>query len=171
MNFMPPNTDLSFSGLEEFVNERIVSVPTVKKHVVETSKAKTTKAKPKVIRKNNGAPIIEDWVSDSEEENVPQLRFKRKMETQDMPVRPMLVGFGNQRTKVIDHVSKHNNASTILKRPAWIGKTPSRSFRPVKSAEILWLFWVSSSFGVSLTHDGSWSKWDALNSSVYVVIP
>ncbi|GJR91315.1 hypothetical protein Tco_0215326 [Tanacetum coccineum] len=115
MNFMPPNTDLSFSGLEEFVNERIVSGPTVKKHVVETSEAKTTKAKPKVIRKNNGAPIIEDWVSDSEEENVPQLRFKRKMETQDMPVRPMLVGFGNQRTKVIDHVSKHNNASTILK--------------------------------------------------------
>ncbi|GJT08968.1 retrotransposon protein, putative, ty1-copia subclass [Tanacetum coccineum] len=39
-----------------------------------------------------------------------------------------------------------------------LGKTPSRSFRPVKSAEILWQFWVSSSFGVSLAHDGSWSK-------------
>ncbi|GJS38239.1 hypothetical protein Tco_0563282 [Tanacetum coccineum] len=34
-----------------------------------------------------------------------------------------------------------------------LGKTPSRSFRPVKSAEILWQFSASSSFGVSLSHD------------------
>ncbi|GJZ62513.1 hypothetical protein Tco_0618650, partial [Tanacetum coccineum] len=39
-----------------------------------------------------------------------------------------------------------------------LGKTHSRSFRPVKSAEILWQFWASSSFGVSLAHDSSWSK-------------
>ncbi|GJY42142.1 hypothetical protein Tco_0429412, partial [Tanacetum coccineum] len=41
-----------------------------------------------------------------------------------------------------------------------LGKTTSRSFRPVKSAEILWQFWASSLFGVSLAHDGSWSKWE-----------
>ncbi|GKF10602.1 hypothetical protein Tco_0048528, partial [Tanacetum coccineum] len=39
-NFMPPKPDLSFSGLEEFVNEPIVSEPTIKKPVVETSVAK-----------------------------------------------------------------------------------------------------------------------------------
>ncbi|GKE16629.1 hypothetical protein Tco_1424206, partial [Tanacetum coccineum] len=39
-----------------------------------------------------------------------------------------------------------------------LGKTPSRSFRPVKSAEILWQFWASGSFGVSLAHNGSWSN-------------
>ncbi|GJR86399.1 retrovirus-related pol polyprotein from transposon TNT 1-94, partial [Tanacetum coccineum] len=71
--------DLSFSGLEEFVNEPIVSEPIVKKPVVETSEAKsseakTSKEKPKVVRKNNGALIIEDWVSDSEEEDVPQAK-------------------------------------------------------------------------------------------------
>ncbi|GJT60148.1 putative ribonuclease H-like domain-containing protein [Tanacetum coccineum] len=77
-NFMPPKPDLSFSGLEEFVNEPIVSEPTVKKPVVETSEAKTSKAKPKVVRKNNGAPIIEDWVSDSEEEDVPQAKIEKK---------------------------------------------------------------------------------------------
>nr|GEZ29621.1 hypothetical protein [Tanacetum cinerariifolium] len=38
---MPPKLDLSFSSLEEFVNEPIVSEPTVKKPVVETSEAKT----------------------------------------------------------------------------------------------------------------------------------
>ncbi|GKF27853.1 hypothetical protein Tco_0094195, partial [Tanacetum coccineum] len=34
-NFMPLKLDLSFSGLEEFVNEPIVSEPTTKKPVVE----------------------------------------------------------------------------------------------------------------------------------------
>ncbi|GKA85259.1 hypothetical protein Tco_0806913 [Tanacetum coccineum] len=77
-NFMPPKPDLSFSGLEEFVNEPIVSEPTVKKPVVETSEAKASADKPKVVRKNNGAPIIEDWVSDSEEEDVPQAKIEKK---------------------------------------------------------------------------------------------
>ncbi|GKA10393.1 putative ribonuclease H-like domain-containing protein [Tanacetum coccineum] len=49
---------------EEFTNE-----PVVIKHVVENSEAKASEAKPKAVRKNNGALIIEDWVSDSEKEN------------------------------------------------------------------------------------------------------
>ncbi|GKF78437.1 hypothetical protein Tco_0234005, partial [Tanacetum coccineum] len=44
---MPPKPDFSFFGLEEF-----------------TSEAKASEAKPKSVRKNNGAPIIEDWVSE-----------------------------------------------------------------------------------------------------------
>ncbi|GJY05318.1 hypothetical protein Tco_0371258 [Tanacetum coccineum] len=59
-NFMPPKHDLSLSGIEEFVNEPIVSEPIVKKLVVETSEVKASADKPKVDRKNNGAPIIED---------------------------------------------------------------------------------------------------------------
>ncbi|GJT88035.1 hypothetical protein Tco_1069752 [Tanacetum coccineum] len=43
----------------------------VKKPVVETSEAKASADKTEVVRKNNGAPIIEDWVSGSEEEYVP----------------------------------------------------------------------------------------------------
>ncbi|GJY47654.1 putative ribonuclease H-like domain-containing protein [Tanacetum coccineum] len=66
---MPPKPDLSFSVLEEFVNEPIVSEPIVKKPIVESSEAKDSEAKPKIVRKNNGAPLIEDWVSDSEEED------------------------------------------------------------------------------------------------------
>ncbi|GKA09820.1 hypothetical protein Tco_0689253 [Tanacetum coccineum] len=78
-NIMPPKHDLSFSGLEEFVNEPITSEPTVKKHVVETSEAKDSADKPKVVKKNNGAPIIQDWVSDSEEEDVPQAKKEKKI--------------------------------------------------------------------------------------------
>ncbi|GJW78435.1 ribonuclease H-like domain-containing protein [Tanacetum coccineum] len=77
-NFMPPKPDLSFSSLEEFVNEPIVSAPIVKKPVVESSEAKYSEAKPKIVRKNNGAPFIEDWVSDSEEEDVPQAKIQKK---------------------------------------------------------------------------------------------
>ncbi|GKA36548.1 hypothetical protein Tco_0723039 [Tanacetum coccineum] len=67
-NFMPPKPDLSFSVLEEFVNEPIVSEPTVKKPVVETSDTKASADKPKVVRKNNGAPII-----------MPQAKIQKKI--------------------------------------------------------------------------------------------
>ncbi|GJQ98167.1 hypothetical protein Tco_0009306 [Tanacetum coccineum] len=77
-NFLPLKHDLSLSGIEEFVNKPIVSEPTVKKPVVETSEAKDSADKPKVVKKNNGAPIIKDWVSDSEEEDVPQAKKEKK---------------------------------------------------------------------------------------------
>ncbi|GJR98366.1 hypothetical protein Tco_0270540, partial [Tanacetum coccineum] len=71
-NFMPQKPDLSFTGLEEFTNE-----PVVIKLVVENSEAKASEAKPKAVRKNNGAPIIEDWVSDIKEENVSQTKIEK----------------------------------------------------------------------------------------------
>ncbi|GKA66577.1 ribonuclease H-like domain-containing protein [Tanacetum coccineum] len=77
-NFMPPKPDLSFSGLEEFVNEPIVSEPTVKKPVVETSEAKASADKPKVVRKNFGPPYIEDWISDSEDEAESMPKIEKK---------------------------------------------------------------------------------------------
>ncbi|GJV12612.1 uncharacterized mitochondrial protein-like protein [Tanacetum coccineum] len=100
---MPPKHDLSLSGIEEFINEPTFSEPTVKKPVVETSKAKASADKPKIIKKNNGAPTINDWVSDSEEEDV-------------NAVKASACWVWKPKTKVIDHVSKHNSASTIMKR-------------------------------------------------------
>ncbi|GJT42611.1 hypothetical protein Tco_0951326 [Tanacetum coccineum] len=41
-NFLPPKHDFSLFGIKEFVNESIVSEPTIKKHVVETSEAKAS---------------------------------------------------------------------------------------------------------------------------------
>ncbi|GJX71265.1 hypothetical protein Tco_0308436 [Tanacetum coccineum] len=40
--------------------------------------AKASEAKPKAVRKNNDALIIEDWVSDSEEENMSQTKIEKK---------------------------------------------------------------------------------------------
>nr|GEZ47559.1 hypothetical protein [Tanacetum cinerariifolium] len=59
--FMPPKPDLSYIGLEEFTSEP----------AVETLNTKTSKEVPKVVKKDNGAPIIEDWKSDDEDESVP----------------------------------------------------------------------------------------------------
>ncbi|GJS33396.1 transport protein Sec24-like CEF, partial [Tanacetum coccineum] len=77
-NFMPPKPDLSFSSLEEFMNEPIVNEPTVKKPAIETIEAKASAGKPKAVKKNNGASIIKDWVSDIEEEDTPQANIQKK---------------------------------------------------------------------------------------------
>ncbi|GJW44621.1 reverse transcriptase domain-containing protein [Tanacetum coccineum] len=68
-NFMPPTPDLSFTGLDKFVNEP----------VVENCKAMSSEEEPKEVRKNDDAPIIEEWVSDSEEENVSQTKTEKKI--------------------------------------------------------------------------------------------
>nr|GFA20007.1 hypothetical protein [Tanacetum cinerariifolium] len=59
-NFMPSKPDLSFTRLDEFVNNT----------VVENYEAKSSENEPKVIRKHNDALVIEEWVSDNEEEEM-----------------------------------------------------------------------------------------------------
>ncbi|GKA79637.1 ribonuclease H-like domain-containing protein [Tanacetum coccineum] len=65
-NFMLLTPDLSFTGLDEFVNKPVVKN---KKSDEEVSK---------VVRKSDDSLIIKDWVSDSEEENVSHTKTKKK---------------------------------------------------------------------------------------------
>ncbi|GJR59813.1 putative ribonuclease H-like domain-containing protein [Tanacetum coccineum] len=51
---------------DEFVNKLVVE------------NRMTSEEEPKVVRKNDDAPIIEEWVSDSEEENVSQTKIEKK---------------------------------------------------------------------------------------------
>ncbi|GKA21198.1 ribonuclease H-like domain-containing protein [Tanacetum coccineum] len=67
-NFMPPKLDLVYLSLDDFVEvNESVSEPVVEKPTVKTNE-------PKNARKENGAPIIEDWVSESEEEDFPKIK-------------------------------------------------------------------------------------------------
>nr|GEV75267.1 hypothetical protein [Tanacetum cinerariifolium] len=66
--FMPSKPGLSYIGLEEFTSEP----------AVETLNAETTEDVPKVVRKDNCAPIIEYWKSDDEDESVPQPKKEKK---------------------------------------------------------------------------------------------
>ncbi|GJR49826.1 ribonuclease H-like domain-containing protein, partial [Tanacetum coccineum] len=59
--------------IDYFTNEPIFTKP-----VVDTSKAKASADKPRAVRKNNGALIIEDWVFDNEEDDVPQAKIEKK---------------------------------------------------------------------------------------------
>ncbi|GKD44069.1 hypothetical protein Tco_1268714 [Tanacetum coccineum] len=54
-NFMPSTPNLSFTGLDEFVNKPVVE------------NRKSDEEEPKEVRKNDDAPIIEEWVSNSKE--------------------------------------------------------------------------------------------------------
>ncbi|GJW39451.1 ribonuclease H-like domain-containing protein [Tanacetum coccineum] len=67
-NFMPPKPDLVYPSLNDFVDvNEFVSESIVEKPTVETNE-------PKTARKENRAPIIEDWVSDYEEQDVPKVK-------------------------------------------------------------------------------------------------
>ncbi|GKE62370.1 ribonuclease H-like domain-containing protein [Tanacetum coccineum] len=67
-NFMPPKSDLVYPSLDDFLEvNKSVSESVVEKPTVETNESKNA-------RKDSRAPIIEDWVSESEEEDVPKIK-------------------------------------------------------------------------------------------------
>nr|GFA95610.1 hypothetical protein [Tanacetum cinerariifolium] len=61
-------SDQEEEGLDEFAN----------KPIVENYDDKTSETKPKDVRKNNDAPIIKEWVSDDEDEEMIQPKFEQK---------------------------------------------------------------------------------------------
>ncbi|GJY41222.1 hypothetical protein Tco_0428492 [Tanacetum coccineum] len=94
-NFMPLTPDLSFTGLDEFVNEP----------VVENCKAMSSEEEPKVVRKYDDAPSIEEWVSDDEEEDVSQPKTEKKT------VRPSIV-----KKEFIKSKQQHKNCWKTVKQ-------------------------------------------------------
>nr|GEW90620.1 putative ribonuclease H-like domain-containing protein [Tanacetum cinerariifolium] len=68
-NFMPSTPELSFTGLDKFVN----------KHVVENCKAMSSEEEPKIVKKYDDAPRIKEWVSDNEEEDVSYPKIEKKI--------------------------------------------------------------------------------------------
>ncbi|GKE02787.1 putative ribonuclease H-like domain-containing protein [Tanacetum coccineum] len=66
-NFMPLTPDLSFTGLDEFVNKPVVENKNSDEEVS------------KVVRKSDDSLIIKDWVLDSDEENMSQTKTDKKI--------------------------------------------------------------------------------------------
>nr|GEV09775.1 hypothetical protein [Tanacetum cinerariifolium] len=89
-NFMPSTPDLSFNGLDEFVN----------KPVVENCKAKSSEEEPKVVRKNDDALIIKEWLSDNKEEDVSQPKIEKKI------VRPSIIKIEFVKSKQQEKTSR-----------------------------------------------------------------
>nr|GEU43558.1 ribonuclease H-like domain-containing protein [Tanacetum cinerariifolium] len=89
-NCMPPTPDLSFTGLDELVN----------KHVVENCKAMSSEEEPKVVRKYDDAPSIEEWVSGDEEDDVSQPKIEKKT------VRPSIVKIEFVKSKQQEKIAR-----------------------------------------------------------------
>ncbi|GJR43043.1 hypothetical protein Tco_1311146 [Tanacetum coccineum] len=69
-NFMPPKPDLVLADKDEYVfSESVTSVP-----AAATIKVKTSESRPKSVSE----PLIEDWVSDSENENETESMSKQR---------------------------------------------------------------------------------------------
>ncbi|GJT48155.1 putative ribonuclease H-like domain-containing protein [Tanacetum coccineum] len=83
-NFMPLNPDLVYPSLYDFVDvNESVSEFVVEKPTVETNE-------PKTARKENGALIIKDWVSESEEQDEPKFQTVKPNFTKIEFVKPKI---------------------------------------------------------------------------------
>nr|GEV90369.1 hypothetical protein [Tanacetum cinerariifolium] len=72
-NFMPSKPNLSYTSIDEFID----------KPVAENTKS--SKKETKAIKKNSDAPVIKEWVSDDEDEDVAQPNIVKKT------VKPIIV--------------------------------------------------------------------------------
>nr|GEX41055.1 ribonuclease H-like domain-containing protein [Tanacetum cinerariifolium] len=91
-NFMPLKPDLSYTGLDEFTVKPIVE-------------NKSYEEETKVVRKNTDTPIIKEWVSDDEIENVTQPKIVKKI------VRPNIV-----KKEFIKPRQQEKDATKIVKK-------------------------------------------------------
>ncbi|GJX06961.1 ribonuclease H-like domain-containing protein [Tanacetum coccineum] len=108
-----------FENSSKKPNESVVEKPTIETNEPETS------------RKENGAPIIEDWVSDSDEENVPKVKtvemFNKpsfakinfvKSTEQVNTVKGTMVN--TLRLKVVLGVVKENKRNVVKASACWV---------------------------------------------------
>ncbi|GJS06274.1 putative ribonuclease H-like domain-containing protein [Tanacetum coccineum] len=102
---MPPTPDLSFTGLDEFVN----------KPVIENKKS--DKEVSKVVRKSDDSPIIEDWLPKAIVNSARLKAVVNAVKGNNVnAVKASACWVWKLKTKVLDHVSKHNSASITLKK-------------------------------------------------------
>nr|GEW94128.1 hypothetical protein [Tanacetum cinerariifolium] len=128
---MPLRANLSFVGLDNFVFKSKVSKTITSVPKVETKASKTSKdslEKPKTIR--SSAPIIEDWESDSEDENVFEPKVVKKT------IKPSLekIEFVNARNTTVENENKAKKPKKFSQSPRVNNKgkiTGPKEIRPV----------------------------------------
>nr|GEX05733.1 putative ribonuclease H-like domain-containing protein [Tanacetum cinerariifolium] len=92
---------------------KLIEYEFVNKPVVENCKAKSSKEEPKVIRKNDDALIIEEWVSDNEEEDVSQPKIEKKI---------VMPSIAKIEPKAVINVVKENNGNAVKASAFWVWK-------------------------------------------------
>ncbi|GJU62240.1 hypothetical protein Tco_1244075 [Tanacetum coccineum] len=116
-NFVPPKSDLVYPSLDDFVEvNESVSESVVEKPTIETNE-------PNNARKENGSPIIKDWVSESEEDDMPKSKIVKmfnKPSEQSNTTRPKAVlstvkgtRVNTARPKAVLSVVKGNKGNVV----------------------------------------------------------
>nr|GEW94248.1 hypothetical protein [Tanacetum cinerariifolium] len=120
-NYMPPRADLSFAGLDDYVFKFVINETVTSVNEAETSTSKTSKEsleKPKTVRPS--APIIEEWESDSEDENVvekTERQLNGKREEKPMWNNAGRVNHQNSLRITHPNLKRHMVPRKILTRP------------------------------------------------------
>nr|GEX58141.1 ribonuclease H-like domain-containing protein [Tanacetum cinerariifolium] len=126
-NYMPPRADLSFTGLDDYVTSM---------NKTKTSTSMTSKEsleKPKSGRPS--APIIEEWESDSEDENVVE-----KIEVKKT-VKPSLekIEFINARNTTVENENKAEKPRKLRQSPRVTNAVRTNRVNDVK-ASLCWVW-------------------------------
>nr|GEX17913.1 hypothetical protein [Tanacetum cinerariifolium] len=131
-NYMPPRADLSFAGLVDYVFkskvcETITSVPKTETNASKTSKDSLEKLK--FVR--SSAHIIEEWESNSEDENVVEKTEVNKT------VKPSLekIEFVNARNTTTKNKSKAEKPRKLRQSPKVL-KNKGKNTRPKENRPV-----------------------------------
>ncbi|GKF07224.1 hypothetical protein Tco_0041448 [Tanacetum coccineum] len=111
---MPPTPDLSFTALDEFVNKFVIK------------NRKSNKEVSKVVRKSNDSPIIEDWVSDSEEENMSQNKTEKKTDGKPVWNNAQRVNHHNFAKKIHSYAKKNMVPREVLMMSSLVSSNTAR---------------------------------------------
>nr|GEU48629.1 ribonuclease H-like domain-containing protein [Tanacetum cinerariifolium] len=119
-NFMPPAPDFSFTSLDEFVN----------KPKVRNCKAKSSEEEPKIVRKNDDALIIEEYVSDNEEEDAEADNIACYVQNKVLVVKPhnkTPYELFHVRTPTLSFMRPFGSPITILNTIDHLGKVDGKA--------------------------------------------
>nr|GEY47736.1 putative ribonuclease H-like domain-containing protein [Tanacetum cinerariifolium] len=118
---MPLKPDLVYPSLDDFVDvNESVSETVVEKPTVESNE-------PKIVRKENRAPIIKDWVSESEEDDGPKFQTVKPNSTKIEFVKPktnrLIVRdkkVNTARPKAVLNAVQENHVNAVKALACWV---------------------------------------------------
>ncbi|GJW89202.1 ribonuclease H-like domain-containing protein, partial [Tanacetum coccineum] len=131
----PTPLDLSYSGLEEFKQPEVNEYGPRDSSLKPTTGCDKEEEEPKKARENNDAPIIEDWVSDDEDEVEPIPKVEKKL-LYLLLLRKSLLNLKNHLEVISCPKTSHPSAYKYMAPKAVLMKTGLKSVntaRPVNT--------------------------------------
>nr|GEW63990.1 hypothetical protein [Tanacetum cinerariifolium] len=117
-NYMPPRADVSFAGLYDYVFKFKISETRTsvnKNESIASESSEEIREEPKTVRLS--APIIEDWVSDSEDECEDKTLNEQEISSNDNSVKSVEKVAIKSEQVMVNAAKQNSAASTSTTRP------------------------------------------------------